>query len=149
MAHHNVWFNLEVFHHRVGVPWGIITFFQMLKIVQFEKISYFQKIDFSGHFRLCLCHFGLRGEFSSLGDSNHMHLLRLLCRPHAWAVCLWATPASGISEISSIRICFEAHTTAEFKHSSTGARTWNPSVDKQAYFPLCHLRCRQSLIESL
>ena len=95
------------------------------------------------------CHFEIRGKFSSLGDSNHWRLLQLLFRPHDGAVCLGATPALAIIEIFSVSICFSAHTTAEFKHSSTGVRTWNPSVGKREQPPLCHHRCSQSVVERL
>ena len=148
----NVFSKISYFHELndfMHLTNKVYQFFQMLKIVQFAKISGFYKIDFSGHFPLYLCHFGLRGKCSSLGDSNHMHHLQLLSSHHDWAFCLWPTPVSGISEFFSIGIWFWGHMRAEFKHSSTGARTYNLSVDTRALYPLCHLCCRQSVIESL
>ena len=51
----------------------------MLKIVQFAKISGFQKIDVAGHFRFYLCHFWPPGQIELLGGFEP-------CAPPAAAV---------------------------------------------------------------
>ena len=123
--------------------------FKCLKSFNLQKYQVFKKSILQVIFDSIFVIFGLRGKFSSLGDSNHMHHLQLLSRHHDWAFCLWPTPVSGISKFFIIGIWFWGHMRAEFKHSSAGARTYNPSVDTRAWYPLCHLSCRQSVIESI